>query len=195
MAATKEQRVVDVRDRAAWRTWLTEHHATSPGCWLLVSRAASSVPSPTYDEAVEEALCFGWIDGRMQPLDEQRFRQHFAPRKRGGTWARSNRERVARLEADGLMTDPGRRVIEAARADGSWSALDDIDALVVPDDLAAALASSPAAAASFDGFSASAKRAFLWWIKSAKRPETRRRRIEDSVWLIERGIREPRRRP
>ncbi len=194
MTPRPEPIVVDVPDRASWRAWLAKHHTTSRGCWLLVSRVVSSVPSPTYEEAVEEALCFGWIDGRMQPLDDQRFRQHFAPRRRGGTWARSNRERVARLEADGLMTDAGRRVIDAAKADGTWSALDEIEALVVPEDLLAALADNPTAEAAFKAFNPSVQRAYLWWIKSAKRPETRQQRIEDTVWLAERDIREPRRR-
>ena len=146
-----------------------------------------------YAEAVEEALCFGWIDGRTRPLDGFHTRQHFSPRKKGGTWARSNKERVERLETAGLMTEAGWAVIDAAQADGSWNALDEIEAMVVPDDLATALAASPQAATAFEGFAPSAKQAYLWWIKTAKRPETRSQRISDTVWLVERGIKQPRR--
>jgi uncharacterized protein YdeI (YjbR/CyaY-like superfamily) len=193
MAVGSDLDVIEPSDRPAWRAWLAANHTTARGCWLIVPRVRGAAPGPSYEEAVEEALCFGWIDGRMQPLDERRLRQHFAPRKRGGTWARSNKQRVERLEAEGLMTDVGRRVIEAAKRDGSWNALDEIDSLVIPDDLAAALASNPVASANFERFSASIKRGFLWWIKSAKRPDTRLQRIADTVWLAERDIREPRR--
>jgi uncharacterized protein YdeI (YjbR/CyaY-like superfamily) len=107
--------LVDV-DRASWRAWLAEHHGDRPGVFLVLPRRG---PTPiTYDEAVEEALCFGWIDGRVQPIDERRVRQHFAPRRAGGTWARTNKERVERLEREGRMTEAGRQVIEAARRDG-----------------------------------------------------------------------------
>jgi uncharacterized protein YdeI (YjbR/CyaY-like superfamily) len=179
-------------DRAAWRAWLAAHHADRPGVLLVLPRRGAA--RMTYDDAVEEALCFGWIDGRVQPIDEHRVRQHFAPRRPGGTWARSNKARVEALERAGLMTEAGRRVVEAARRDGSWQALDEIDAQVVPDDLAAALAGNPKAAAQFEAFSPSVRRGYLWWIKSAKRPATRAQRIEDTAWLAERGIREPGRR-
>jgi uncharacterized protein YdeI (YjbR/CyaY-like superfamily) len=180
-------------DRAGWRAWLAAHHADRPGVLLVLPRRGPA--SLSYEDAVEEALCFGWIDGRVQPIDEHRVRQHFAPRRPGGTWARSNKERVERLERAGLMTQAGRRVVEAARLDGSWQALDEIEAIRVPDDLVAALAENATATAHFEAFSPSVRRGFLWWIKTARRPETRARRIADTVWLAERGIREPGRRP
>ena len=182
-------------DRAAWRAWLEANHRASPGVFLLLARRRADGGTVSYDEAVEEALCFGWIDGRQVPLDERLVRQHFAPRRAGGTWARSNRERVARLEAEGRMTDVGRRVVEAAKADGSWAALEDVEAGTIPDDLAAALAGDPGAAVGFAAFSPSARRAFLWWIKSARRPVTRAERVLDTAWCAAAGIREPRRRP
>jgi uncharacterized protein YdeI (YjbR/CyaY-like superfamily) len=182
------EELVDV-DRAGWRAWLAEHHGDRPGVFLVLPRRGQA--SITYEEAVEEALCFGWIDGRVQPLGEARVRQHFAPRRAGGTWARSNKERVERLEREGRMTEAGRRVVQDALVNGSWSALDDIDALIIPGDLAAALAARPVAATLFERFSPSVRRGFLWWIKSAKRPETRARRVEATVWRAERGIREP----
>ena len=193
MATFDSLEALEGLDRAGWRAWLTAHHADRPGVFVVLPRRGDGLL--TYDAAVEEALCFGWIDGRVQPIDEARVRQHFAPRRPGGTWARSNKERVERLEREGLMTDAGRRVVDAAKRDGSWIALDDIDALVVPPDLAAGLAANPTAATQFVGFSPSVRRAYLWWIKSAKRPETRARRVEDTVWSAERGIREPGRRP
>ncbi len=149
----------------------------------------------TYDEAVEEALCFGWIDGRQLPQDEVVIRQHSAPWRPGGTWARSNKERVERPEREGRMTEAGRRVIEVARADGSWAALDEIDGQIVPDDLAAALAANPEGGAQFAGFSPSVRRGYLRWIKSAKRQATRQQRIEDTARPAAQGIKEPRRRP
>jgi uncharacterized protein YdeI (YjbR/CyaY-like superfamily) len=179
-------------DRQGWRDWLSAHHADRPGIFLVLPRRGRG--RLTYDEAVEEALCFGWIDGRVQPIDDQRVRQHFAPRRPGGTWARSNKERVERLEREGRMTPAGRRVVETAQRDGSWNALDDIEALMIPPDLAAALRHNAAAAGRFEAFSPSVRRAFLWWIKSARRPETRARRIADTVWSAEHGIREPGRR-
>jgi uncharacterized protein YdeI (YjbR/CyaY-like superfamily) len=178
-------------DRSEWRAWLAEHHADARGCWVILPKRGHD--GVGYAEAVEEALCFGWIDGRTQPFDEGHTRQHFAPRKKGGTWARSNKERVERLEAAGLMTDAGRAVIESAKADGSWDALNSVDDMVIPEDLAAALSENPAARTNYDAFSASVKKAYLWWIESAKRPETRAQRVSDSVWLLERGIREPKR--
>jgi uncharacterized protein YdeI (YjbR/CyaY-like superfamily) len=193
MARFESLEALEDLDRARWRAWLATHHDDRPGVFVVLPRRGGG--PITYDEAVEEALCFGWIDGRVQPIDDTRVRQHFAPRRPGGTWARSNKERIERLERVGLMTDAGRRLVDAAKRDGSWNALDDIDALVVPADLAAALDANPAAATQFDGFSASVRRAYLWWIKSAKRPETRARRVADTVWSAERGIREPGRRP
>ena len=195
MGAFEQLEVVTAPDRATWRAWLLANHATKPGVLLVMARRRGSAECVAYDEAVEEALCFGWIDGRQVPQDAAMIRQHFAPRRLGGTWARSNKERVARLEREGRMTEAGRRVIAAAMADGSWAALDEIDALTVPEDLAAALEGNPEAAVRFAGFSPSVRRGYLWWIKSAKRPATRQQRLEDTVWLAAQGIKEPRRRP
>jgi uncharacterized protein YdeI (YjbR/CyaY-like superfamily) len=140
--------LVEVAGRAEWRAWLQRNHSTSPGVWLAVGKKGNSRTALTYDEAVEEALCFGWIDSVVNRLDADRFKQLLTPRKRGSGWARTNKERVGRLIAQGLMENAGLAAIEAAKADGSWHALDDVEDLVVPDDLAAALAADPAAAAS-----------------------------------------------
>ena len=173
--------LVEVAGRAEWRAWLQRNHSTSPGVWLAVGKKGNSRTALTYDEAVEEALCFGWIDSVVNRLDADRFKQLLTPRNRGSGWARTNKERVGRLIAQGLMENAGLAAIEAAKADGSWQALDDVEDLVVPDDLAAALAADPAAAGEFDGFTSSVRKMILYRISEAKRPETRARRIEQTV--------------
>jgi uncharacterized protein YdeI (YjbR/CyaY-like superfamily) len=173
--------IVRVRDRAAWRAWLERHHDASPGVWLVVAKKNARRPGITYVEAVEEALCFGWIDSRPNTLDEEHYLQRVSPRKPRSVWSRLNKERVARMIAEGRMTEAGLRPIEAAKRNGSWNALDDTDDLVVPDDLAAALASRPAARRRFDAYPPSVKKPALYWITSARRPETRAKRIAEVV--------------
>ena len=138
--------------RAAWRAWLVEHHAGSPGVWLIIRKKDSPQPGVTYIEAVEEALCFGWIDSKTITLDATRFRQIFTPRKPRGTWAKSNKERVARLIEQGLMTPAGLAAIELAVANGTWTASDASDEQNEPDDFASALAAHPAAELHWRGF-------------------------------------------
>ena len=162
--------VVDVPDRAAWRAWLEAHHAQPDGVWVLMRKQATGDAGRLrYDESVEEALCFGWVDSRAGKLDATRYLQFFSPRREGG-WSRPNKERVARLRAAGRMAPAGLAAIEAAEADGSWTALDDVEELVEPDELAAALDAEPRARAEWDAFPRSAKRGILEWIASAKRP-------------------------
>jgi uncharacterized protein YdeI (YjbR/CyaY-like superfamily) len=174
-------------NRAAWRAWLAEHHGSAAGVWLVFWKAGANRPGVSYDQAVEEALCFGWIDGTARGLDAERRMIRFSPRRPGSVWARSNKERVARLEAAGLMTVAGRAAVEAARANGSWTRLDSAEALEVPDDLAAALDASPRARRSFEALSASMRKMTLGWIATAKRAETRAGRISRVAGLAERG--------
>lgn len=175
--------------RAAWRAWLAEHHADSPGVWLIIRKKHSPGPGVKYIDAVEEALCFGWIDSKTITLDATRFKQVFTPRKSRGTWAKSNKERVARLIEQGLMTPAGLATIELAKANGTWIASDAGDELAVPDDFARALTAHPAAELHWRGFSASVRKGILYWIASAKRPETRARRIARTVELAEQNVR------
>ena len=175
--------------RADWREWLAANHRTSSGVWLVMWKKRAAQPTVTYEEAVEEALCFGWIDGVLYRVDDDRTMEWFAPRKPKSTWAQSNKERVARLETAGLMTDAGRAAIELARANGSWQSLEIIDALIVPDDLAAALAELPGARELFDASSASVRRAALAWVYQAKRPQTRAGRVEQIAATAGRGER------
>jgi uncharacterized protein YdeI (YjbR/CyaY-like superfamily) len=164
--------------------------------WLVFWRKQSGRTGLTYDEAVEEALCFGWIDGKAGRLDELRTMVWFSPRKRGSGWARTNKVRVERLLAEGRMAEPGLALIEAAKRDGSWTKLDAVEDLIVPDDLAAAFADHPGSREQWDGFPRSVRRAVLEWIVQAKRPETRARRISETAREAARGERPgPARRP
>jgi uncharacterized protein YdeI (YjbR/CyaY-like superfamily) len=171
--------------RAAWRKWLASNHYSSKGVWLVSWRKHSGKDGPSYEDAVEEALCFGWVDSTARKLDDDRTMLWFSPRKPGSGWARPNKERVERLTAAGLMTPAGQRVIDAARADGSWSRLDDVENLVVPDDLAAALDSRPPARQNWDAFPRSVRRSILQWIVLAKRDTTRAGRIEEAARLAQ----------
>lgn len=172
---------IEAIDRQTWRQWLAEHHQTKMGIWLVYYKVGSGKPSVRYPEAVQEALCFGWIDSKVQPIDAERYRQIFTPRKPGSVWSKLNKQYVADLIEQSLMTDAGMAKITAAQQDGSWNALDEIEALVIPPDLKAALAIDPAAQQNFQSFSNSVKKYILSWIGSAKRPETRLKRIQQTV--------------
>ena len=170
---------VYVPDRAAWRRWLAKQHGRSSGIWLVFDKKSSRPDRLAYGDAVEEALCFGWIDSTVRTLDDARYVQLFAPRKPKSTWSRSNKDRVERLMAQGLMAARGLACIERAKANGSWSSLDAVEALVMPDDLAAALATVPGVAEKFAAFSPSARKGYLHWISRAVRPETRAHRVSE----------------
>jgi uncharacterized protein YdeI (YjbR/CyaY-like superfamily) len=180
---------IEADTRAEWRAWLAANHATVKGAWLVLWKRRSGRTAMTYEDAVEEALCFGWIDGRMNRLDDDRMIQWFAPRRPRSTWARTNKERVERLEAAGLMTDAGRAVIAVAQANGSWNSLDQIDDLVMPADLEAALGAQDGARAHFDSRSVSTRRMALGWVTQVKSPAIRAARIEQVVGVCVR--REP----
>jgi uncharacterized protein YdeI (YjbR/CyaY-like superfamily) len=181
MTAVRDLPLLEPASRAELRAWLEANHATSKGVRLAIGKKGNRVTSLTYDDAVEEALCFGWIDSTAHRLDADRYTGAFTPRKPRSVWARTNKVRVERLERLGLMTPAGRAVIEVAKADGSWDLLNDVDDLVVPDDLASLLAASPPAKKSFEALPASGKRMALYWIASAKRPETRAARVAETV--------------
>lgn len=175
--------------RAAWRRWLATHHAQSDGVWLVSYKKATGKPRVEYDAAVEEALCFGWIDSKVNKLDAERSMLWFAPRKPKTGWSKPNKERVARMLAAGLMHPAGLAKVEQARADGSWNALDAVEALEIPQDLRQALASYPKAAAHFEAFPRSVKRGILEWIHVARKPETRANRIEETARLANDNLR------
>ena len=178
---------VHAANRSVWRSWLETHGETSAAVWLVYYKKSSGQPSITWSEAVEEALCFGWIDSKAKPIDDRRYMQYFSPRKPKSGWSQINKASVERLIADGLMREPGLRAIETAKANGSWTALDDIEALVIPDDLAAALAAAPGTRDRFDRLSRTNRRIILQRIATAKRPETRARRIAEAVAVVGEG--------
>lgn len=189
MGVLDELQLVHPETRGQWRAWLAAHHATARGVWHVSWKAATGRPRVAYEQAVEEALCFGWVDSLARRVDDERFRLLYTPRTRGSGWSRPNKERVARLLAAGLMEPAGLAVVEAAKADGSWSLLDDVENLVEPDDLRAALDADPAARTNWDAFPRSAKRGILEWIRQAKRPETRARRVAETATLAARNER------
>lgn len=171
--------------RAEWRAWLLEHHGRSSGVWLVSFKKGTGQPRFELDEAVEEALCVGWIDSKPNKLDDTRSLLWFAPRKPRSGWSRPNKERVARLLQAGLMQPAGLAKIEQAKADGSWTALDAVEELQIPDDLVQALRAQPPAESNFLAFPRSAKRGILEWIQNARRPETRAARIAETARLAQ----------
>lgn len=169
---------LSVTDRASWRAWLETHHVRDTGVWLVSFKKATGKPRVEYDDAVEEALCFGWIDSLVRSLDDERAMQLFTPRKARSPWSQSNKLRVERLLAAGRVRQAGLAKIEEAKRDGSWDSYAVAESLELPPDLRKAFDAGPAGARSkWDAFSPSSRRAILWWVHSAKRPETRARRI------------------
>lgn len=169
--------------RSEWREWLRTHHTSTTGVWLISYKKATCKPRFDYNDAVEEALCFGWIDSKPNKLDAERTLLWFAPRKPGTGWSRPNKQRVERMLQAGLLAEAGILKVEQAKRDGAWEKLDAIEDLRVPDDLARALSTYPAATQNFNAFPRSAKRGILEWIASARTEATRARRIEETSRL------------
>lgn len=175
--------------RAEWRAWLEQNHARPDGVWLVSYKTATGKPRVEYGEAVEEALCFGWIDSKAGTVDDERSMLWMSPRKPGAGWARTNKERIERLVAEGRMAPAGLARIQAAKRDGSWTLLDAVEAMEMPDDLVRALAAYPDAARHFDAFPPSARKRILQWITLAKKPETRAARIAEAARLADENVR------
>lgn len=188
MGAASEAPEVRAATRAEWRAWLAAHHATSGTIWLVYPKKdtpgvdrSDPAQALTYDALVEEALCFGWVDSVPRKRDDGWAMLRVSPRKPGSGWSALNKARVARLEAAGRMTTAGRAAVDAAKADGSWTALDATEALEVPDDLARALHTDREAARHFAAFPPRSRKNILQWIAAAKRPETRAQRVATTV--------------
>lgn len=177
------------KDREAWRQWLQENHDQEKSIWLIIYKKDSATPSVYYDEAVDEALCFGWIDSKPNKRDEESFFQFFAKRNPNSNWSRVNKNKVERLINQGLMSEAGLKMIEIAKRNGTWTALDEVENLVIPEDLQQAFHANPTAWQYFDAFPRSVKRGILEWLLNAKRPETRQKRIEETVALAAQNIR------
>ncbi|GJD22232.1 hypothetical protein RIVM261_071880 [Rivularia sp. IAM M-261] len=167
--------------RQEWREWLTENHSTEEGIWLIYYKVKSGKASVKYSEAVKEALCFGWIDSKVKSLDTERYMQIFTPRKPKSVWSKLNKQYIEELTELRLMTEAGLIKIEAAKLDGSWTTLDAIEALIIPDDLQLALQANEIAFQNFQAFSNTSKKNILLWVESARRLETRLKRIEQTV--------------
>ncbi len=172
-----------------WRDWLAEHHGRGSGVWVVQWKRPTGRPAVGYEELVVEALAWGWIDSTNGTVDDERSRMWFAPRRPTSGWARPNKLRVERLLAEGRMRPAGQAAIDVARANGSWTLLDDVEDLVVPDDLAAALAAHPGARATWDAFPRTVRRATLVWVVEAKRDATRERRVAEAAAATARGER------
>jgi uncharacterized protein YdeI (YjbR/CyaY-like superfamily) len=186
---TPPRNSIHPKSRAEWRKWLEKNHTRPEGVWLISYKKATGKPRVDYEESVEEALCFGWVDSKGNRLDDERTLLWFAPRKKGSGWAKTNKERVEKLIKAGLMAPAGLAKVEAAKKDSSWSALDAVEALEIPPDLAKAFSKNKTAKEFFDAFPRSARRAILVWISNAKKPETRAARILDTVTKAAKNIR------
>jgi uncharacterized protein YdeI (YjbR/CyaY-like superfamily) len=172
----------------AFEAWLKKHHGASDGLWLQIAKRGADEPSVTYPEAVEIALCWGWIDGQKKGLDDQHFLQRFTPRRARSIWSKINVDKVAALIEAGRMQAPGQAQIDAAKADGRWEkAYDGARTATVPDDLRAALEASPEAKKFFASVSATNRYAVLWRVQTAVKPETRAKRIAQLVEMLARG--------
>lgn len=178
-----EAEAVFVETRAQWRAWLEANHARAGGVWLVYNKKSSGKPHLSYDEQVEEALCFGWVDSKPGKVDQERSSLYFAPRKPKSGWSKPNKERIERMISAGLMRPAGLAKIETAKRDGSWEKLDAVEKLEVPPDLAAAFRQFEGSAANFEAFPRSARRGILEWIVQAKRPQTRAKRVEETARL------------
>ena len=178
-----------VRDAAAWREWLGENHADPAGVWLVLAKKGTEKPtSLTYDQALEEALCHGWIDGQARRRDEATYRQRFTPRRKRSAWSRRNTGIAERLRAEGRMHPAGHAEVERAKADGRWEAAYAGPATIeVPTDLTEALAAEPKAQALFETLNSQNRYAILYRIATAKRADTRARRIGEFVAMLARG--------
>ena len=168
-----------------WRSWLHANHTRTEGIWLIRWKPETGRPRVLYDQSVEEALCYGWIDSLTRTIDSERTILWFTVRRPGSVWSLVNKKRVERLIAEGRMTAAGQAKIDAAKRDGSWNALDAIDAMELPDDLAAAFAEYPDARRHYEAFPPSTKRAILTWVTSARTAPTRAKRIADAARLAQ----------
>jgi uncharacterized protein YdeI (YjbR/CyaY-like superfamily) len=177
--------VLEFADRAALEAWLDEHHVEAPGVYLRMAKKGSGTSSVSLPEVVETLLCFGWIDGRVNPVDERSYLLRVTPRRPRSAWSQRNVDTVARLIEEGRMRPAGLAAVEAAKADGRWErAYGGRATIVVPDDLAAALAADPAAQQAFDALPRSDRWAVLYWVHTAASPVTRARRIARFVQTL-----------
>jgi uncharacterized protein YdeI (YjbR/CyaY-like superfamily) len=184
----KELAILALPSAAAWEAWLETHGPTSPGVWLKIAKKGSGGSSPSYREALDAALCFGWIDGTKRAFDDAWWLQRFTPRRPRSVWSKNNRQRVEQLAAEARLRPPGLREVEAAKADGRWeAAYPPQSAATVPDELAACFEAHPEARQLFDRLDSRNRYAILYRVRAAKRPETRAKRARTFVEMLLRG--------
>lgn len=167
--------------RIEWRQWLQKNHQTKKSIWLIRHKKKSNITPITWSELVDEALCFGWIDSTARPIDETKFMQFFCKRKANSTWSKINKEKVKQLIESGLMTQAGLDIIEIAKQNGSWTILDDVEELIIPEDLEKAFKKQSGSKDYFLSLSKSVRKMLLQWLVIAKRPETRQKRVDEIV--------------
>jgi uncharacterized protein YdeI (YjbR/CyaY-like superfamily) len=176
------------KSRQEWREWLQNNYDKKTSVWLIYNKKKSNIPTVSYGEAVDEALCFGWIDSTAKPLDEEKYMQFFSKRKAKSVWSKINKDKIDRLTKEGLMTKAGFESVETAKQNGSWTILDDAEALIIPADLEIAFQKRQNARNYFLNLSRSDKRNILQWLTLAKREETRQKRIAEIVELAEQNL-------
>ena len=164
-----------------WRAWLEANHQIAKGLWVVFAKKDTGISSISVNEAIDEALCFGWVDSVSNGIDEEPYKVYFAPRNPKSNWSRVNKEKIARLEAEGRLAEAGQDMVRIAKSTGTWTALDEVENLIVPPDLQAALESYQGALENWEAFPRSAKRGILEWLLNAKRPDTRAKRVEETA--------------
>lgn len=180
---------ITAQSAAEWRTWLAQNHATEKNVWLIIYHKKSDKKSVYYDEAVDEAMCYGWVDSSIRKRDGESYYQYFSQRSPKSNWSRVNKEKIARLEKEGKMAEAGRTMVRIAKERGTWDALNDVENLVIPTDMQALFDKMPAAETHWQNFPRSTKRSILEWIFNAKRPATRAKRIREAVEKAVQNIR------
>ena len=172
---------IQAKDEQVWRNWLLNHSAEQDAVWLEIFKPESGVASVTYEQALDQALCFGWIDSKVKRKNTRSYYQYYSKRKSGENWSKLYKERVERLKTKGLMTSRGLEMVESAKNSGTWDALNDVENLIIPSDLADFFQQYPNALENWQGFPRSIKRDILEWIFMAKRPSTRLKRIKETA--------------
>lgn len=173
----KEPQIFYPKNKNDWRDWLTKNHESEESVWIVFYKKSSGIESLTWSESVDIALCFGWIDSKKISIDDEKSHQFFSKRKAKSTWSKINKLKIEQLIAQGEMREAGLKTIEVAKENGSWTILDAVEELIIPEDLRIALVENPNATENFEKFSKSVKKMILYWIISAKRPETRQNRV------------------
>ncbi len=176
------------KSRKAWRDWLAKNHASTAGVWLVYAKKHSGIASLTYGDAVEEALCFGWIDSKINPIDHDFYKQVFTPRKLTSAWSALNKSRVERMLAAGLMTAAGLAIVKAAKDSGTWNATTHVEELIIPPDLKKALKANPDASRYWVSYSPSRRKGVLYRLAGARRPETRARYLQEIIENMTRNL-------